>query len=92
MGFGLLAIHSAGGHFAPGALALGRLLVASLALGVVWLLSGGWATRAAWSGILGSGLLWFGLPARRWPESGLLWRRTGRRSGCAAAQAAQTEL
>jgi drug/metabolite transporter (DMT)-like permease len=57
-----VAIRSAGGHFAPGALALGRLLVASLALGVVWLLSGGgWPTRAAWPGILGSGLLWFGL-------------------------------
>jgi hypothetical protein len=40
-----VAIPSAGGHFAPGALALGRLLVASLALGVVWLLSGGgWPT------------------------------------------------
>ena len=57
-----VAIRSAGGHFAPGALALGRLLVASLALGVVWLFSGGgWPTRAAWPGILGSGLLWFGL-------------------------------
>ncbi len=57
-----VAIRSAGGHFAPGALALGRLLVASLAFGVVWLLSGGgWPARAAWPGILGSGLLWFGL-------------------------------
>jgi drug/metabolite transporter (DMT)-like permease len=57
-----VAIRSAGGHFTPGALALGRLLVASLALGVVWLLSGGgWPARAAWPGILGSGLLWFGL-------------------------------
>ncbi len=57
-----VVIRSAGGHFAPGALALGRLLVASLALGVVWLLSGGgWPTRAAWPGTLGSGLLWFGL-------------------------------
>lgn len=57
-----VAIRSAGGHFAPGALALGRLLVASLALGVLWLLSGGgWPPRAAWPGILGSGLLWFGL-------------------------------
>ena len=57
-----VAIRSAGGHFAPGALALGRLLVASFALGVVWLLSGGgWPARAAWPGILGSGLLWFGL-------------------------------
>jgi len=40
------AVISAGGHFAPGALALGRLLVASLTLRVVWLLSGGgWPTR-----------------------------------------------
>jgi drug/metabolite transporter (DMT)-like permease len=57
-----VAIRSAGGHFSPGALALGRLLVASLALGVMWLLSGdGWPSRAAWPGILGSGVLWFGL-------------------------------
>ena len=36
--------------------------MASLALGVMWLLSGGrWPARAAWPGILGSGLLWFGL-------------------------------
>jgi drug/metabolite transporter (DMT)-like permease len=57
-----VAIRSAGGHFAPGALALGRLLVASLALCVMWLFSGtGWPARAAWPGILGSGLLWFGL-------------------------------
>lgn len=57
-----VVIRSAGGHFSPGALALGRLLVASLALGVMWLLSGdGWPPRAAWPGILGSGVLWFGL-------------------------------
>lgn len=57
-----VAIRSAGGHFSPGALALGRLLVASLALGVMWRLSGdGWPPRAAWPGILGSGVLWFGL-------------------------------
>jgi hypothetical protein len=36
-----VAIRSAGGHFAPGALALGRLPVASLALGMVRLLGGG---------------------------------------------------
>lgn len=57
-----VAIRSAGEHFAPGALALGRMVVASLALGVVWRLNGGgWPARAAWPGILGSGLLWFGL-------------------------------
>ena len=57
-----VAIRSAGGHFSPGALALGRLLVASVALGVMWLLSGdGWPPRAAWPGICGSGVLWFGL-------------------------------
>jgi drug/metabolite transporter (DMT)-like permease len=39
-----------------------RLLVASLALGVMWLISGdGWPPRAAWPGIAGSGVLWFGL-------------------------------
>jgi drug/metabolite transporter (DMT)-like permease len=57
-----VAIRSAGGHFTPGALALGRLLTAALALGVIWLISGdGLPPRAAWPGILGSGLLWFGL-------------------------------
>lgn len=56
-----VAIRSAGGHFSPGALALGRLLVASLALGVLWLFSGdGWPPRAAWPGILGSGWLTLG--------------------------------
>jgi drug/metabolite transporter (DMT)-like permease len=57
-----VSIRSAGAHFTPGALALGRLLTASLALGVVWLARGaGWPPRAAWPGILGSGVLWFGL-------------------------------
>jgi drug/metabolite transporter (DMT)-like permease len=57
-----VAIRSAGGHYSPGALALGRLVIASLSLCVVWLINGGgWPARAAWPGILGSGLLWFGL-------------------------------
>lgn len=57
-----VAIRSAGGHFAPGALAFGRLLVASLALIAAWLVTDRkLPPRAAWPGILGSGLLWFGL-------------------------------
>jgi drug/metabolite transporter (DMT)-like permease len=57
-----VSIRSAGAYLAPGALAFGRLAVASLALGVVWLLRDRrWPARAAWPGILGSGLLWFGL-------------------------------
>jgi len=57
-----VAIRSAGGHFAPGALAFGRLLVAAIGLIVLWLVSGRKPPpRAAWPGILGSGLLWFGL-------------------------------
>jgi drug/metabolite transporter (DMT)-like permease len=66
-----VAIRSAGAHFTPGALALGRLLTASLALGVIWLISGdGLPPRSAWPGILGSGLLWFGLymVALNWGE------------------------
>jgi drug/metabolite transporter (DMT)-like permease len=57
-----VALRSAGGHFTPGALALGRLLTASLALAVMWRASGGGLPpKAAWPGILASGLLWFGL-------------------------------
>lgn len=57
-----VSIRSAGAYLAPGALAFGRLIVASLALGAVWLISDRrWPARAAWPGILGSGLLWFGL-------------------------------
>src|ERR1700683_1206588 len=59
-----VAIRSAGCHFAPGTLALGPPVRGLARLGVVWLLSdSGWPTRAAWPGILGSGLLWFGLAA-----------------------------
>ncbi|MFD8556518.1 DMT family transporter [Streptosporangium canum] len=57
-----VAIRSAAQYFSPGALALGRLLAGSVVLGVIWLARReGLPPRAAWSGILGSGLLWFGL-------------------------------
>ncbi|WP_394826113.1 DMT family transporter [Pendulispora albinea] len=57
-----VAIRSAGAHFAPGALALGRLLVGAAALGALCVVRGeGWPPRAAWPGIAGSGILWFGL-------------------------------
>ncbi|MFI2201097.1 DMT family transporter [Streptomyces sp. NPDC020192] len=57
-----VAIRSAGEAYSPGALALGRLASGALALGVI---SGirreGLPPRAAWRGILLSGVLWFGL-------------------------------
>src|SRR5215472_10048870 len=57
-----VAIRGAGRYFDPGALALGRLLAGSLVLGVVWLARGeGWPPRAAWPGIAGAGVLWFGV-------------------------------
>jgi drug/metabolite transporter (DMT)-like permease len=57
-----VSIRSAGAWFLPGALALGRLLTASLALGAVCLVRReGFPPRAAWPGIAASGLLWFGL-------------------------------
>ncbi|HEY1627961.1 MAG TPA: DMT family transporter, partial [Streptosporangiaceae bacterium] len=66
-----VAIRSAGGVFAPGALALGRLLTASAALFVLWRVNGGGLPpRAAWPGIVLSGLLWFGvyMIALNWGE------------------------
>jgi drug/metabolite transporter (DMT)-like permease len=66
-----VAIRSAGAHFSPGALALGRLLTGSVALGLLWLRSGdGLPPRAAWPGIAGSGVLWFGayMVALNWGE------------------------
>lgn len=66
-----IAIRSAGEHYAPGALALGRLLSGSLVL-VAFLLirREGWPRRAAWPGIAISGVLWFGLymVALNWGE------------------------
>lgn len=57
-----VSIRSAGEAYSPGALALGRLLAGTLVLGAIWLVRReGLPSRAAWPGIIGSGLLWFGL-------------------------------
>ncbi|MFF9569234.1 DMT family transporter [Streptomyces sp. NPDC014685] len=66
-----VSIRSAGDAYSPGALALGRLLSGTLALGVLLALRReGLPPRAAWPGILWSGLLWFGLymVALNWGE------------------------
>jgi drug/metabolite transporter (DMT)-like permease len=66
-----VSIRSAGEHYSPGALALGRLLVGSLVLGAILAARReGWPSRAAWPGIAGSGILWFGLymVALNWGE------------------------
>ena len=57
-----VAIRHLGGSFSPGALSLGRLVVGSVALGVVLALRG-WTTprRRDWPGLVAIGLLWFGL-------------------------------
>ncbi|MEU0004775.1 DMT family transporter [Streptomyces sp. NPDC006314] len=56
-----VSIRSAGQAYSPGALALGRLASGLLALGVIWAIRReGMPPRAAWRGILLSGLLWFG--------------------------------
>ncbi|KIF73762.1 membrane protein, partial [Streptomyces sp. 150FB] len=56
-----VSIRSAGAAYAPGALALGRLLTGSLVLGLVCLVRReGFPARAAWPGIAASGVLWFG--------------------------------
>ncbi|MEU4151920.1 DMT family transporter [Streptomyces sp. NPDC026659] len=56
-----VAIRAAGDAYSPGALALGRMLAGSVALGALCLLRReGWPPRAAWRGILISGVLWFG--------------------------------
>ncbi|MEU8828519.1 DMT family transporter [Streptomyces sp. NPDC048636] len=57
-----VSIRSAGAAYSPGALALGRLLTGTLALGAISLIRRvGLPPRAAWPGIISSGVLWFGL-------------------------------
>ncbi|WP_411107524.1 DMT family transporter [Streptomyces sp. cmx-4-9] len=66
-----VSIRSSAAHYGPGALALGRLLTASLALGCVLLVKRvPLPSRKAWPGILASGVLWFGLymVALNWGE------------------------
>ncbi|WP_214411529.1 DMT family transporter [Sphaerisporangium fuscum] len=66
-----VAIRSAGHHYSPGPLALGRLLAGSLTLGIILLLRReGLPPRAAWPGIAVSGVLWFGvyMVALNWGE------------------------
>ncbi|MER6859186.1 DMT family transporter [Streptomyces pilosus] len=66
-----VSIRSAGAAYSPGALALGRLLAGALTLGAISLLRReGLPPRAAWPGILISGLLWFGfyMVALNWGE------------------------
>jgi drug/metabolite transporter (DMT)-like permease len=66
-----VSIRSAGEHFSPGAMALGRLLTASLALGGICLVRReGLPPRATWPRIAVIGLLWFGvyMVALNWGE------------------------
>ncbi|RMI36002.1 DMT family transporter [Streptomyces triticirhizae] len=66
-----VSIRSAGDAYSPGALALGRLAVGTLLLGLFCLVRrAGVPPRAAWPGVLLSGVLWFGLymVALNWGE------------------------
>jgi drug/metabolite transporter (DMT)-like permease len=66
-----VAIRSAVQHYSPGALALGRLAVGALALGAILAIRReGLPPRAAWPGIVISGVLWFGvyMVALNWGE------------------------
>jgi drug/metabolite transporter (DMT)-like permease len=56
-----IVIRSSAAHFGPGALAFGRLAVASIVLSATLLARcGGFPPREAWRGIVASGVLWFG--------------------------------
>ncbi|MGW7488371.1 DMT family transporter [Streptomyces sp. NPDC054786] len=66
-----IAIRSSAAHFGPGALAFGRLAVASVVLSAILLARrGGFPPREAWPGIIASGVLWFGayMVALNWGE------------------------
>ncbi|MGP2437469.1 DMT family transporter [Streptomyces sp. JW3] len=66
-----VSIRSAGDAYAPGALALGRLLSGALVLGLICLVRReGLPPRSAWRGIAISGVLWFGfyMVALNWGE------------------------
>jgi drug/metabolite transporter (DMT)-like permease len=66
-----VAIRSTGQHYSPGALALGRLVIGAVLLGLLSLVRReGWPPRAAWPGIAASGVLWFGvyMVALNWGE------------------------
>jgi drug/metabolite transporter (DMT)-like permease len=57
-----VSIRSAGHHYSAGALALGRMLVATAAVMLLLAIRGeGVPRRGAWPGIAISGVLWFGL-------------------------------
>lgn len=60
-GSAFVGIRAAAPHFSPGALALGRLIAATVTLGIVWAVRrAGWPKRTAWPGIAVCGLLWLG--------------------------------
>ncbi|QNS07133.1 DMT family transporter [Streptomyces xanthii] len=66
-----VGIRSAGAHYSPGALALGRLLAGAAVLGVICAARReGLPPRSAWRGIAVSGVLWFGvyMVALNWGE------------------------
>ncbi|OLF19659.1 EamA family transporter [Actinophytocola xanthii] len=66
-----VSIRVAGEHYSPGALALGRLFTGSVVLVTILVLRReGVPPRAAWPGIAGAGVLWFGvyMVALNWGE------------------------